>query len=248
MKKYISRILMIPALALLLCLVYSGRAEAAVKTMPDGGLFDPSFYAATYDDVYKAFGMNEALLYQHYLLCGIKEKRLPYAGYVYPVVPTQTVPTSDSKTILKMPDGTLFDPEFYLKKYPDVVAVFGSDPMLLYAHYVYYGMAEGRLPYEGYEGSQLRLTFSTVGAIADCYTAEDIITAVRRASQYRITNLKIYDHWSSGVSSEALPVLVTGQLGYVSGTYGVKKITCTPPLVYGDVKNLIIETDVTLKF
>ncbi|MBO4609333.1 MAG: hypothetical protein J5696_05610 [Lachnospiraceae bacterium] len=236
------------ALTVFVCLIYSGKAEAAVKTMPDGGLFDPSFYAATYDDVYKAFGMNEALLYQHYLLCGIKEKRLPYAGYIYPTVPTQTVLTSDSKTILKMPDGTLFDPEFYLKKYPDVVSVFGTDPMMLYAHYVYYGMAEGRLPYEGYEGSQLRLTFSTVGAIADCYTAEDIITAVRRASQYRITNLKIYDHWSSGVSSEALPALVTGQLGYVRNVYGVKKITCTPPLVYGDVKNLIIETDVTLKY
>ena len=236
------------ALTVFVCLIYSGKAEAAVKTMPDGGLFDPSFYAATYDDVYKAFGMNEALLYQHYLLCGIKEKRLPYAGYVYPVVPTQTVPTSDSKTILKMPDGTLFDPEFYLKKYPDVVAVFGTDPMMLYAHYVYYGMAEGRLPYEGYEGSQLRLTFSTTGAIADCYTAEDIITAVRRAAQYRITALKIYDHWNSGVSSEALPGLVTGQLGYVRSLYGVKKITCTPPIVYGDVKNLIIETDVTLKF
>ena len=248
MKKSIFKILMTMALTAFFCLICPCRAEAAVKTMPDGGLFDPSFYAATYDDVYKAFGMNETLLYQHYLLCGIKEKRLPYAGYVYATVPTQTVPTSESKTILKMPDGTLFDPEFYVKKYPDVVAVFGTDPMLLYAHYVYYGMAEGRLPYEGYEPSEVKLTFSTIGAIADCYTADDIIKAVRTAAKYRITNLKIYDRWNSGVSAEMLPTLVNGQLGYVRNTYGVRSITCTHPLVYGDVKNLIIETDVTLKY
>ncbi|MCR5619071.1 MAG: hypothetical protein K6F65_03145 [Lachnospiraceae bacterium] len=248
MKKNIFRIIMTFAAVSLVCLIYSGKAEAAVKTMPDGGLFDPSFYAATYDDVYKAFGMNETLLYQHYLLCGIKEKRLPYAGYVYAAVPTQTVPASESKTILKMPDGTLFDPEFYVKKYPDVVAVFGTDPMLLYAHYVYYGMAEGRLPYEGYEPSAVKLTFSAIGAIADCYTADDIIKAVRTAAKYRITNLKIYDRWNSGVSAEMLPSLIRGQLGYTGITCGVKSITCTPPLVYGDVKNLIIETDVTLKY
>jgi hypothetical protein len=248
MKKNIFKIIMTFAAAALVCLIYSGKAEAAVKTMPDGGLFDPSFYAATYDDVYKAFGMNEALLYQHYLLCGMKERRLPYAGYVYPTVPTQSVSGSDSKTVLRMPDGTLFDPEFYVKKYPDVVAIFGTDPMLLYAHYVYYGMAEGRLPYEGYQASQLKLTFSTTGAIADCYSVDDIISGVRQAAKYRVTNLKIYDHWSSGVSAETLPVLVTGQLGYVQNVYGVKKITCSKTLIYGDVTNLIIETDVTLKY
>ena len=248
MKKNLIKLIMTFAAATLVCLIYSGKAEAAVKTMPDGGLFDPSFYAATYDDVYKAFGMNEALLYQHYLLCGMKERRLPYAGYVYPTVPTQSISGSGSKPVLKMPAGTLFDPEFYVKKYPDVVAIFGTDPMLLYAHYVYYGMAEGRLPYEGYQASQLKLTFSTTGAIADCYTVDDIISGVRQAAKYRVTNLKIYDHWSSGVSAETLPVLVTGQLGYVQNVYGVKKITCSKTLIYGDVTNLIIETDVTLKF
>ena len=248
MKNKLFKLILTFAAAALVCLIYSNKAEAAVKTMPDGGQFDASFYAATYDDVYKAFGMNEALLYQHYLLFGIKEKRLPYAGYVYPTVPTENIPGNDSETILKMPDGTLFDPIFYAKRYPDVVAVFGNDPMLLYAHYVYYGMAEGRLPYDGYEASQLKLSFSTIGAIADCYTVDDIISGVRQAAKYRVTNLKIYDHWRSGVSSEQLPTLVTGQLGYVQNVYGVKKITCSKTLVYGDVNNLIIEMDVTLKY
>ena len=249
MKKALIRIIMTFASAALICLIYSGKAQAAVKTMPDGGKFDASFYAATYEDVYKAFGMNEALLYQHYLQFGIKEKRLPYAGYEYPVVPTETVPGSDSTTVLKMPDGTLFDPIYYAKKNPDVVAIFGNDAMVLYTHYVLCGMAEGRAPYEGYEASGLRLTFSTIGAIADAYTADDIINALRQSAKYKVANLKIYDHWSyTGISSEMLPFVINGQSGYLAGTYGVRKVTCTTPLVYGDVKNLIIETDVTLKY
>ena len=244
----ITRLCLLLSAVLFLCIIPSRRVSAAVKTMPDGGLFDPSFYAATYDDVYKAFGMNETMLYQHYLLCGIKEKRLPYAGYVYPATISQTNPGIDSDTVIRMQDGMLFDPVYYAKKNPDVAAVFGTVPANLYAHYVYFGMAEGRLPYEGYEPSQLKLTFSTVGAIADAYTADDIINALRQAAKYRVTSLKLHDHWSSGISSEQLPVFISSQAGYLATAYGVRSVSCTRPLVYGDVKNLIIETDVTLKY
>ncbi|OIZ62720.1 hypothetical protein BLA28_20205 [Eisenbergiella tayi] len=44
-----------------------------------------------------------------------------------------------------MPDGTVFDAEFYAQNYPDVAAVFGTDENLLYQHYVQYGISEGRL-------------------------------------------------------------------------------------------------------
>jgi len=37
-----------------------------------------------------------------------------------------------------------FDPEFYASTYPDVVAVFGNSPEVLYKHYQDYGKAEGR--------------------------------------------------------------------------------------------------------
>ncbi len=37
-----------------------------------------------------------------------------------------------------------FDPEYYAKKYPDVVAVCGTDPGALAAHYANYGIKEGR--------------------------------------------------------------------------------------------------------
>lgn len=43
-----------------------------------------------------------------------------------------------------MPDGTMFDAEYYAQTYPDVVAVLGTDKNALYSHYVTYGKAEGR--------------------------------------------------------------------------------------------------------
>ena len=46
-----------------------------------------------------------------------------------------------------MPDGNLFDAEFYGKTYPDLTAVFGTDEALLYSHYTLSGSLEGRLPY-----------------------------------------------------------------------------------------------------
>lgn len=44
-----------------------------------------------------------------------------------------------------MPDGNVFDAEFYAATYPDVVAVFGTDENMLYQHYVQYGISEGRM-------------------------------------------------------------------------------------------------------
>lgn len=47
-----------------------------------------------------------------------------------------------------MPDGTLFDAEYYAQTYPDVAAVFGTDKEALYNHYVTLGKAEGRNAYD----------------------------------------------------------------------------------------------------
>lgn len=44
-----------------------------------------------------------------------------------------------------MPDGGMFDAEYYAQNNPDVVAAFGTDKELLYSHYVNCGKAEGRL-------------------------------------------------------------------------------------------------------
>ena len=44
----------------------------------------------------------------------------------------------------QMPDGTLFDAEYYAQQNPDVVAAFGNSEEMLYRHYVLAGKAEGR--------------------------------------------------------------------------------------------------------
>ena len=44
-----------------------------------------------------------------------------------------------------MPDGGVFDAEYYAQNNPDVAAAFGMDKELLYSHYVNCGKAEGRL-------------------------------------------------------------------------------------------------------
>ena len=47
-----------------------------------------------------------------------------------------------------MPDGGTFDAEYYAQNNPDVVAALGSDENVLYQHYINYGKAEGRAPYQ----------------------------------------------------------------------------------------------------
>lgn len=44
-----------------------------------------------------------------------------------------------------MPDGNVFDAEFYASTYADVKAAFGTDEKKLYQHYLDFGAAEGRM-------------------------------------------------------------------------------------------------------
>ncbi len=243
MKKTLISILSALAFISILSVMPSVKAQAAVKTMPDGGQFDPSFYAATYPDVYAACGMNEALLYQHYLMFGIAEKRLPYAG----AVAVQPAGASGSATVITMPDGGLFDPVFYAKRYPDVAAVLGTNAAVLYNHYLYFGIAEGRIPYEGASKPELKLSFTTVGAIAQVKTSEDVIAAVRQAGQFRVTRLTILATWNSLLSVEGVTALVNAQSAYLRTAYGAR-ISTSEPKVYGSVDNLTIEVNATLKF
>lgn len=46
-----------------------------------------------------------------------------------------------------MPDGNVFDPEYYAEQNPDVVVALGKNSDVLYRHYQLCGKAEGRLPY-----------------------------------------------------------------------------------------------------
>lgn len=48
----------------------------------------------------------------------------------------------------RMPDGGVFDAEYYAQNNPDVEAVIGTDKDALYNHYLFCGRNEGRQPYE----------------------------------------------------------------------------------------------------
>lgn len=56
----------------------SAETYAAPKQMPDGNMFDATYYAATYPDLAAALGTDEAALYNHYVTCGKAEGRIPY--------------------------------------------------------------------------------------------------------------------------------------------------------------------------
>lgn len=114
---------------------------AAPKQMPDGGTFDPDYYAATYADVRAVCGNNENLLYTHYKVCGAKEGRHPFA------VGATTTSTSSSTTT----DD--FDAAYYASKYPDLVAAFGNDATKLYQHWIAIGKKEGRIAKEPVKAS-----------------------------------------------------------------------------------------------
>lgn len=46
----------------------------------------------------------------------------------------------------RMPDGVLFDDDYYAESNPDLMAAYGRNTQLLYRHYVTCGKAEGRKP------------------------------------------------------------------------------------------------------
>lgn len=60
------------------------------------------------------------------------------------IIPRELITYAAPET---MPDGTIFDAEYYAANNPDVVAAVGNDPAVLYQHYQLCGKAEGRLPY-----------------------------------------------------------------------------------------------------
>ena len=45
-----------------------------------------------------------------------------------------------------MPDGNVFDAEYYASTYADVKEALGTDEVMLYKHYLDYGKKEGRKP------------------------------------------------------------------------------------------------------
>ena len=101
---------------------------AATTAMPVSAAFDASYYASKYTDVAKVMGTSPAALESHYNTYGVKEGRFGSAA------------DEAKKSSLR----TLFNAEYYAALYPDVVAVYGTDPEALYSHFITFGIKEGR--------------------------------------------------------------------------------------------------------
>jgi lipopolysaccharide biosynthesis protein/glycosyltransferase involved in cell wall biosynthesis len=103
------------------------RQREDLNLIVRSGLLDPDWYLSRYSDV-RASGMDPAL---HYLKYGALEGRDPG--------PQCVRQREDLNLIVR---SGLFDPDWYLSRYPDVRAL-GIDPAL---HYLKHGASEGRDP------------------------------------------------------------------------------------------------------
>ena len=73
----------------------------------------------------------------------------------------------------QMPDGGVFDVEYYAEENPDVVAVMGNGKDALYQHYTLAGKNEGRLPGVAFDAEYYAANNPDVAAVLG--TEEDIL-------------------------------------------------------------------------
>ena len=103
----------------------------------------------------------------------MKKKHLWETAALFILLAFMLLPAKAMAAPQQMPDGNVFDAEYYAQQNPDVVAVLGTDPALLYRHYLTCGKTEGRLPYAkeiGPDYAQARIkVFSAVVVAGNVY-------------------------------------------------------------------------------
>lgn len=72
-----------------------------------------------------------------------------------------------------MPNGVIFDANYYADKNPDVVQVYGKKLNALLKHYYEYGATEGRLPNAGMDGSTVNVLKYKFNGITYQYAPTD---------------------------------------------------------------------------
>lgn len=79
-----------------------------------------------------------------------------------------------SAEVTTMPDGNLFDPEYYLAAYPEVYDTYGDLPLDLYRHYIEHGKAEGKQPYHVQPKQSIGWNiddFGSIGVVGDSFAS-----------------------------------------------------------------------------
>lgn len=154
MKRQLKKtMVVVAALALMLTSTLSTSA-AGLKDV-----FDAKYYTERYEDLNKAFGYNEGMLYEHYLTYGLTEGRVSS-----PILNVAEYRAAYSDLDAAFGDnwdayvehyftygikegrtgGVYFDPIAYADAYPDIKAAFGDDYVAIVNHYLTYGIEEGR--------------------------------------------------------------------------------------------------------
>ena len=126
-----------------------------------GTAFDAEYYYAHYPDLQEAVGHDAERLRLHWLTSGIREGRQASArfwmleyenknglpggemNHYASVLQFNREVNESGKTLSSLTRET-FDHVYYANLYPDVKAAFGYDAAKLWAHYVHFGVAEGR--------------------------------------------------------------------------------------------------------
>ena len=104
--------------------------------------FSVKSYMNLYPDLRRSFGTNMKGYYMHYVNYGYKEHRIA-TGYDDQMIGAQT--NYNGKDY-----GSVYDFNYYVDKNPDIVRVYGYDENKVLAHFVNFGMNEGRLAKESF--------------------------------------------------------------------------------------------------
>lgn len=101
-----------------------------------------------------------------------------------------------------MPDGVVFDAEFYAANNPDVVTVYGTDTSALYRHYVEYGKAEGRKPAADMTANATADVTAKAAADGTPNVTADVVAATAAVDQKTLDNAKAAHSYYKGLSAE----------------------------------------------
>ena len=104
--------------------------------------FSVKSYMNLYPDLRRTFGTNMKGYYMHYANYGYKEHRVA-TGYDDRMIGAQTKYNGKDYS-------SVYDFNYYISKNPDVVRVYGYDENKVLAHFVNFGMKEGRSAKESF--------------------------------------------------------------------------------------------------
>lgn len=109
------------------------------------------YYKNRYPDLRNVFGSNNAAYYMHYINYGKKEGRDAH---------TKCDERIGGITVLNGVDyAAVYDYDYYVAKYPDLVKTLGDDEVAILKHFVTFGMKEARIAKKSFNVTSYRYQY-----------------------------------------------------------------------------------------